>query len=615
MSSGKNDEKKDPPVIFTNTGVQILAFPIRSGRFKEGQLALGWQRCRCELQGQVKDYWYIQWQLIQNKPLLFLAIDTTLAPAEKPTDAGYFSKEGRMFGDFEVKLDGLLGKNDQILEGIGSPTFIIRSAQAEGGESKDVHLIVDFGNNRTGGLLVEFHGDLNQDPSMQPLQMIDRFALDNWDDEKKKGELKRDPSLWWFSSRAQWSTAPYLDPPRIEEDRYSKELVKKGMFGKEERDRKTTVVTTPDTFMDLSQIRLGKESGELSLIMQIDGKVSTALSSPKRYLWAKDASWLDGSIWHMADPAGRFDEKRHSATLRGPMLRYVSESGDEEPVEPIYDDFPHRPCYSPRTVMMGALYEILTQAYSYVNSPSYRLAAGYSNRARRLRSISMTFPSGMVREEREELKRQADRAAQLFYQTSGRAQGIAPEFHLSIDEASAAHLTYMWSEIQKLGKKPKLWFDLMARSQKSDDEIPAPSPGAASKQSDATDRANLSGYGASSTAEAKGRPRPQRSATGGARGASGAPSNVVKIACIDIGGGTSDLMIAEYECVTQAGGTQIHGKTLYRDGIYVAGDQLIKRVLERVVVPALQHAIGIEQVDLIRLFGPEVTGSNSEFRA
>ena len=58
----------------------------------------------------------------------------------------------------------------------------------------------------------------------------------------------------------------------------------------------------------------------------------------------------------------------------------------------------------------------------------------------------------------------------------------------------------------------------------------------------------------------------------------------VRIACIDIGGGTSDLMIARYSLAAGAVDT-ISGEMLHRDGISHAGDQLVKRLLERVIVP------------------------------
>ena len=38
----------------------------------------------------------------------------------------------------------------------------------------------------------------------------------------------------------------------------------------------------------------------------------------------------------------------------------------------------------------------------------------------------------------------------------------------------------------------------------------------------------------------------------------------------------------------------------------IAGDQLVKRLLERTIVPAFADAVGLEEEDVQLLFGPEV---------
>ncbi len=50
----------------------------------------------------------------------------------------------------------------------------------------------------------------------------------------------------------------------------------------------------------------------------------------------------------------------------------------------------------------------------------------------------------------------------------------------------------------------------------------------------------------------------------------------------------------------------IEGQVLHQDGISIAGDQLVKRLLEKLIVPAFCDALGIEKEDLLILFGPEV---------
>ena len=48
----------------------------------------------------------------------------------------------------------------------------------------------------------------------------------------------------------------------------------------------------------------------------------------------------------------------------------------------------------------------------------------------------------------------------------------------------------------------------------------------------------------------------------------------IRIACIDVGGGTTDLMIAKYRFESKIDDA-IRGEVLHQDGIYLGGDQLV----------------------------------------
>jgi hypothetical protein len=238
--------------------------------------------------------------------------------------------------------------------------------------------------------------------------------------------------------------------------------------------------------------------------------------------------------------------------------------------------------------MAAALYELLCQAYCFVNSPRYRDRAGDATRAREIRSLSLSYPSGMIDEERREWRRQAERAVRSFSRTLGKRQSRPPVAHFGIDEAGAVHLAYLWSEWGLLGRDPQLWFELMGRSAAAD--------GAGS------DGARLDDPRGES-ARKDGAPREGRRGEGNASGA--AASGEVRIACIDIGGGTSNLMIAAYHRKPGIDDS-VRGRVLHRDSAATAGDHLVKRLLERIVVPALSGAMGLEAADALLLFGPEV---------
>ena len=91
------------------------------------------------------------------------------------------------------------------------------------------------------------------------------------------------------------------------------------------KQAKVEVVVTPPLFDDLSMVRMGREADDVVQVMRAEGDIRTGVSSPKRYLWADDASWLEGANWHMADPADRCRTGTYASTLKGPFLRFVHE--------------------------------------------------------------------------------------------------------------------------------------------------------------------------------------------------------------------------------------------------------------------------------------------------
>lgn len=595
------------PVLFANSGVQYVCVPIGPDlHFTADQIGFGWQHCKCMIDAKVTEFGYIQWQLVPGQNKLFLAVDTTLGGDDD--EIGYFCKASSLGGDFTQDVTGLLGVDGNRLEGLPKIGFTIRSATAEGGEPKDVDMVVDFGNSRTGVLLLEFRGDTLREPLMNPLQLVNRYHLDSWDEN---GNLKHDHSGWWFSSKSHWCTAPYQLPPKLGKVVYEEEGEAKGRWrGRGRKPRARTEFVVPDTFQDISMVRMGREADDLAMVMRTDGEVRTGVSSPKRYLWAKDESWLDGANWHMADPSGRFNSEKHATTLKGPLLRFFPQDDAPDEPSPSHEEAPTKPHHAPRVLMAGALYEMLCQAYTYINSLTYRHITGEPGRMRQLRSMTLTYPSGMIAAERERLKKQAYKAICIFAQTLGKRQPV-PELKLSIDEASAVHLTYIWSEVQKLGRKPSLWFSLMARSQGQQPVAEESSQG----QETEADQAEEVLRRSARRSRRGGRGRRGRTRDTEPQAGAGAGGSELRIACIDIGGGTSDLMIAKYVCESHVGGDRIRGETLHRDGISLAGDHLVKRLLETIIVPEFASVIDMEDRDVQRLFGPEVPGWNREFRA
>lgn len=595
-------------ILFADTAVQLICVPLEADQ-RFANAGHDWQRARCKGKDAPTEYPYIQWHIRKygddNK--LFLAVDTTCGDEDHKdgdvliSETGYFCRAGSLFGDYKVSLAGLLGTNGQPLVGLPEVSFIIRPATAEGGDAKDVHMVVDFGNNRSGALLLEFRGEIAQTPIMTPFELLNRYRLDSWD---AHGNHVPNDSARWFSSKTHWCTPPYLPPPSIDKIEYQAAPEAKGGFWSGGKGAKPTQVTrkiVPKTFQDLSMVRMGREADELALLINTDGDVRTGASSPKRYLWADDESWLEGANWHMFDPYNRFGAQTYASTLKGPLLTFIPENDSADDPEPRFEDAPSRPRHAPRSLMTAALYELLCQAYVFINSPAYRQKAGDAGRKRRLRSLTLTYPTGMIQPEKDRFKLQAQKAIKIFSQTLGRKQELPPELTLSIDEASAVHLTYIWSELRMLGQDPRLWFAALSRKH-------GPSKALAAAAAETTEEPEGRGAVAAGRRRNRGRiTRPGGVSSGGLfeEDDSNVGRQELRIACIDIGGGTTDLMIARYRYEPGIDDS-IEGQVLHRDGVSIAGDQLVKRLLEKIIVPAFSEAIGLEVEDIQLLFGPEV---------
>jgi hypothetical protein len=552
------------PILFANTGVQLLCVPLPpGGRLPADATGAGWQHYEAEdgPRRELKSYAYLQWQIRTARAgKLFLAVDTTCG---RPQD-GYLCDLGTLDKDLTIPLDltRLLGRNGRPLGIKRFVELVVRPLGA--GDPKAVDMVVDLGNSRTGALLLEPSGDKLANPPL-PFGLINRHRLDAWDEA---GRFDQGGPERWFSSRTHWCTPPYRDPAPV--SRIKTQAVK-GWFGAEAKARRWEESVIPELFRDLSMARMGQEADDVTLAMDLGGDLRTGLSSPKRYLWADDDSWLEGADWFMADPDNRFGTGNSAARLQGKLLRYLPEDDrddlvtqDPPPPGPLASEAPIKPRHAPRVVMVAALYELLCQAYTAINSTAYRDSAGDPARPRVLRSLTLTYPSGMVAEERKRLELQARKAARIFHLTLGRDQPDEPHITLEIDEASAVHITYLWSELQMTGLDPDLWFALVGRG--GDEAAPPLTETPASEETGRRD---------------------------------------VRIACIDIGGGTTDFMIARYT-FTRGIPSSIRGEVLERDGVPVAGDQLVKRLLETVIVPSFAAAVGLEPNLVKLLFGPQV---------
>ena len=416
-------------ILFANTGVQLLCIPLQSGRrYTTAQIGYGWQYCQTlappeddeggdEDEPGIRSHPYIQWQLVQsNVSKLYLAIDTSMGDP----DEGYFCDPSSLAGDFSLSLENVLDLSGSPLQGVPKTEICIRAAAATAGEAKPVHMVVDFGNSRTGALLLEVAGEVSQNAEMMPFELMNRYTLDVWNDA---GEPIDRPATRWFSSKTRWCNTPYLPPAEVVKKEYYRETVK-GFLGRGKQvAREREVSVQPNLFDDQSMVRLGREADDVTQIMHAKGDFRTGVSSPKRYLWAEDESWLEGAFWYMADPHDRCRTDTFASKLQGNLLNFIHEDDrdfllNEDGLLPEEDDYatdtPIKPRHAPRAMMTAAIYEMLCQAHRHINSIAYRAGTSDEARGREIRSLSMTYPSGMYEEERNRFKMQAQKAIEIF---------------------------------------------------------------------------------------------------------------------------------------------------------------------------------------------------------
>ncbi|MGF1476565.1 MAG: virulence factor SrfB [Geminicoccaceae bacterium] len=405
----------------------------------------------------------------------------------------------------------------------------------------DVDLVLDLGNSRTCGLLIETHPDELSADVTQAVKL-------NLRDLGQPELVYVDP----FDSRVEFNRAS---------------------FG---WDDVSFLSGRADAFSWPTVARVGAEAARLSAGRR-GSEGATGMSSPKRYLWDEDLR-RDG--WRYNTPGAR-DQAGYATGVEFTTL--VNDAG--EPLHTLpqsadgLDDrsFPSmRALYARSHLMSFALAEIFLQALCMMNSPAHRLRRRNADLPRRLNRIIMPMPTGMPLAERQLLIKRAEAARDLIYVCQRTAEiesdqaadqpvraiepdGVLPEILINWDEASATQATFLYSRIAT-------GYSGDARAFFNDMRLPMPDGGRH-------------------------------------------PDEAFRLATLDIGGGTSDLVITSYRVEGQGGNVTLFPKPILREGISVAGDDIVRQiVIEHVLEPietALKEAGLGERAEFVmhRLFG------------
>lgn len=396
-----------------------------------------------------------------------------------------------------------------------------------------VDMVLDVGNSRTCGILIEDHPQENDGLSK-------RYELELRDLTRPE-QVYPEP----FESRVEFAQA---------------------MFGK---DHFSVQSGRREAFLWPTIARVGREAGRLAGRRR-GTEGSTGLSSPKRYLWDEDG-YEPG--WRFNCAALRTESEPHATAA--PVAGLINEKGQALYSLPFDERMPvFHPHYSRSSLMTFMLSEVLGQALMQINSPSQRLRMSHSRVPRHLRSIILTVPPSMPKPEREIFAKCMEQAIGLVWKSLGwhpeddavdlkdpksreSAWPWFPEVHVQWDEATCGQVVYLFNETQNnFAGRSEEFFAAMARPD-----------------------------------------QPHR--------------DRLTIASIDIGGGTTDLVITEYRLDDGVGGNvYISPEQRFRDGFKVAGDDILLDVIRQFVLPALREAlsragIAVPEALLSRLIGSE----------
>ena len=311
-----------------------------------------------------------------------------------------------------------------------------------------------------------------------------------------------------------------------------------------------------DLFQWHSLVRVGEEAKRL-VYQSLEGKGEsercTHYSSPKRYLW-DDRPF--GSSWELLvtknDPTNL--QVNPHIFIEG-FTGHFDDDGTYLPEEKSLDLFSlgktDDQCrYSRRSLMSFVMIEVLQQALCYINSSKFRDMHGQIDCQRYLRNIIITCPTAMPMAEQHALRKAAWAATDLL----GKIIPNLPPMHIIpdpdmalptsdpqeqekkgwfYDEAFASQLVYLYAELtQRYGGHVGQFFELKGHARKDMEDL-------------------------------------------------GFDGNALTVGTIDIGAGTTDIMVTAYG---QKGDGRLTPVPLYYDSFYSAGDDILHNIIRDVIL-------------------------------
>ena len=290
-----------------------------------------------------------------------------------------------------------------------------------------------------------------------------------------------------------------------------------------------------------SIIRFGEEAKRLinstNIELSLDREPVSYSSSPKRYLWDDT---LSEKNWEFLSENMKIPEPVYLDGVTNHLQLDGSIVKDKN------DVMGSSPRYSRKSLMTFLFLEIYINAFKQINSIKFRTEHGKVEDSRVLRNIVITCPTSMVMQEQINLRQASEDALEILNRNGYNISltNVVPSIKelqrpLSeieerkdwiYDEATCAQLVYMYGMIsKKYSNNPTKLFDTFGKNNKDNEKE-------------------------------------------------------LVVASVDIGGGTTDLMIASYSYTNENSVIDITPVPLFWETFDLAGDDLLKELIQQIII-------------------------------
>lgn len=399
-------------------------------------------------------------------------------------------------------------------------------------ENQNIDIILDFGNTRTCAILLE---EFSDKPAETLRTLCRPLLLDNSIGAFSSLDSAIVPS-WFITHQAMFDSLTEDNTFLMLDWRFLDKTT--GTFFKKHYSQLVEVLEKhPQMFGRNSLIKIGREAQKLYSLENVRDDMMHGLkieqSSPKRYYWDTDSDNHSEQVaWSMVDNGIEYSSRKSPcSSLNGELLRFLPvdgsildfENGQPESLQP-----PEKPFYPRATTITLFLYDILEKAWSSINSSAF--ADNDTSKKRRINKLITTFPSGWSKDEIEKYKLRFQEAIDIFHALNCKSNEAKIKLEMPLDEGAASQLPIVFSEIRKCNEDYTSWIEANTRHNR----------------------------------------------------------DYVRVMNIDIGGGTTDVAIIEYGQIGKvSGAVAINSKLIFKDGSSVAGDDLLRRVIEKMILPVL----------------------------